>query len=313
MRKIVYMLAMLLVAPTGMWAASIGDGEIAMARKKFEPLIKEVKIDKDKEDVYYIVNAELAEKYLERNLQNNMSSTEKELLPLMYMCTEDLNKLILNNQDINDEAAIAEVSKAMGLRDKFQTKIDEYNAWVEAKREIAMTAKAKREAELAKKNADYLATLTPEQRAKYSEAENMFVEFTRAKALVDGIGLQTKDDITDQIGDYFDADRDGGVAYRFGSKSINIIYANNIFCKITFRLYGEEAARYEYSITDGDSGLKYERSYAVHNFKVKSSPDEGTDDNCEVRVFKNKKKTTCEVFHGVDFTEFSFYNFNVAK
>ena len=83
MRKIVYMLAMLLVAPTVMWAASIGDGEIAMARKKFEPLIKEVKIDKDKEDVYYIVNAELAEKYLERNLQNNMSSTEKELLPLM--------------------------------------------------------------------------------------------------------------------------------------------------------------------------------------------------------------------------------------
>lgn len=314
MRRIVYLLIVLMLAPFGIVkAASIGDGEIAMARKKFEPLIKEVKLDKQKDVVYYTVNAELAEKYLERNLQNNMSSTEKELLPLMYMCAEDLNKLILTNQDMNNAEAVAEVSKAMGFRDKFQTKIDEYNAWVEAKREIAMTAKAKREAEIAKKNADYLASLTPEQREKYSEAENLFTEFTRANALVDGIGLQTKDDISDQIGSYFEAEQNGGIEYRFGSKLLNIIYTNNVFSKITFRLTGEEAAKYEYSITDGDTGLKYERSYNVHNMAVKSHPDEGTDDTCEVRVYKNKKKTTCEIFHGIDFTEFSFYNFNVGK
>ena len=114
MKKIFIIIFSLLAFMPDALAHGIGAGEIALARKKFASPIKATDIFVgEKKMACYSVDSELANKYLKEQINNDMATAAEAWVPLAYMCVEDFNKLILANQDLNDETAVARTSRTL--------------------------------------------------------------------------------------------------------------------------------------------------------------------------------------------------------
>ena len=309
MKKIFIIIFSLLAFMPDALAHGIGAGEIALARKKFASPIKATDIFVgEKKMACYSVDSELANKYLKEQINNDMATAAEAWVPLAYMCVEDFNKLILANQDLNDETAVVQVSAAMDLKTKFQAEIDKFEAWSEAQAKAIQTARANRLAKEAAANAAYLSSLTPEQRAQNEKAVERWKTLLNPETLIVGVGLQTKEDLQDEIGKYFSSAEGDFEDYKFGQHEVKMMFAGDdkVLSKIIFRISGEDGEKYAANLANVSS-LKFDRSYKVKshttNALIADIPDLDV-----VKVYKCKD-TTCEVYTGEGFVEVSFSNF----
>lgn len=308
MKKIFIIILAVLAFMPDVFAHGIGAGEIALARKKFSSPIKEANIMVgEKKMACYSVDSELANKYLTEQINSDMSTAADNWVPLAYMCVEDLNKLILVNQDLNDEKAVSQVSVAMELKNKFQAEIDKYETWADAQAKAIQTARANRLAKEAAANAAYLNSLTPEQRAQNEKAIACWKTLLNPETMTVGVGLQTKEDLQDEIGKYFVSAEGEFENYKFGLNEVKLMFSGNdkVLSKVIFRVSGDDADKYVANIANVPT-MKFERSYKVKNHATEALSD--IPDLDVVKIYKSKD-TTCEVYTGEGYIEVSYSNF----
>ena len=142
------------VALSFSFSKGVGDGKMALVRKNYASIIKdEVRFDEN--NTYITLNNNLVEEYYNKKFTNDNSDLNEEIEILSVICLEDLNKIILKNQDVNNSNAINEVTQAMIWKDKFQIKIDSYNKEVENRRDSIIRLRKEYESKCYNDNSKY--------------------------------------------------------------------------------------------------------------------------------------------------------------
>lgn len=291
------------VALSFSFSKGVGDGKMALVRKNYASIIKdEVRFDEN--NTYITLNNNLVEEYYNKKFTNDNSDLNEEIEILSVICLEDLNKIILKNQDVNNSNAINEVTQAMIWKDKFQIKIDSYNKEVENRRDSIIRLRKEYESKCYNDNSKYYNSLNSAQKEKYNEDKKKFESLINPTELINGVGLQTKEDLNDVLSDYVIKKENNKFTYQFANKTIEMTYNDehdNILVQASFILDYNEIEKYIAKINQNNE-FKLIKKSSIPNIKNKLIKN-------ELLIYKSKTNTSCEIFYDINYAEVRIINF----
>ena len=285
------------------FSKGVGDGKMALLRKKYTSIIKdEIKLDEN--NSYITLNESLIEKYYDFKFTTDNSELNEEIEVLSLICIDDLNQTIIKNQDVNNSGAINEVTQAMIWKEKFQTKIDDYNKNIERQRDSICRLKKEYEEKYYNENLKYYNSLNNAQKQKYDEDKQKFEKLINPLELVNGVGLQTKEDLNDVISNNVVKIEGNKFTYQFANKTIDMVYNDEhdfTLTQVFFKLTYDEAKNY-FNEIEKNSDFKLIKKTKIPNLHNKLIKN-------DLVIFKSKTNSTCEFFYDINNVDIHIYNF----